>query len=202
MESVRRSSSGGSNHSKQLALVACACACVSAVLCAMTIQSNHFCAMIICQNYINVASVVKYSIFLDVDVCVCVSGLDQLWSLRSRVCVCVRICEWEWANEAVNERASEWVSVLPYAVSYIGRVPNKREGDVRLPLGILTIKSKQFFEHPSNNNNWFSVLCSRYYTVVAVHTQQTDNTRADARVRPITVSVHHSLRIRATETFR
>lgn len=27
-----------------------------------------------------------------------------------------------------------------------------REGDVRLPLGILTIKSKQFFKHPSNNS--------------------------------------------------
>lgn len=68
-----------SSNSKQPAFGnVCACACVSALLCAVTIQSNHFCAMIICQNYINVASVVKYSIFLDVDVCVCVSGLDQL----------------------------------------------------------------------------------------------------------------------------
>lgn len=78
VSSSSNNSTSGSNHSEQLALVTSACACVSAVLCAMTIQSNHFCAMIICQNYINVASVVKYSIFLDVNVCVCVCGLDQL----------------------------------------------------------------------------------------------------------------------------
>lgn len=68
-------------------------ACVSVCECecsvrAVTTQSNHFCAMIICQNYINVASLVKYSIFFDVDVCVCV----RAGSFVISVCMCVGFC--------------------------------------------------------------------------------------------------------------
>lgn len=134
--------------------------------------------MIVCQNYINVASVVKYSICSVVDVCVCLcTG-----------CACVRLCEYVQKRTGSSMLlccACECVVIFNTFTS--GKrfwehtrthtqteQEREREGDVRLPLGILTIKSKQFFKHPSNNNNRYGTV------VVAVHTQQTDNTIADA----------------------
>lgn len=110
-------------------------------------------------------------------------------------CACVRLCEYIQKRTGSNMLlclpvfvlcmwmrcnllfVHQWQTVLKTHTHAERELEREREGDVRLPLGILTIKSKQFFKHPSNNNNRYGMNGT---VVVAVHAQQTDNTIADA----------------------
>lgn len=108
------------------------CVCVRTCECsvrAVTTQSNHFCEMIICQNYINVASLVKYSIFFDVDVCVCV----RAGSFVISVCMCVGFCVHVLCG-AVCVNVFGCIVLSSRVCSYIGSIQNKEKGMFVCPL--------------------------------------------------------------------